>query len=592
MSNSKQNEKVGVRKSMQEAFKLIRPSKDIIKVGEQKKRIGMREWFWNYPLNLVSFFKNTAPLSFIIIFCVIGISLFGFLTSSSLANVMSNEKEDVFVEGSVGAISSFNPIFTSQSNVDADIRGLVFEKFVHISKEGKPLEGIAKEWSVSADGKTYDITISLNHKWQDGIPLTIDDVLFTFEISKELSSKHNYDTIGSPLEGVTIEKISEEKMRFKLPESNATFFEAISVYIIPKHKFEGVSVTDIPFNAFAKYPIGSGPYEVYRSEPNVVYLKASDDFQVTPKIDTIIYRLYSNYDALEAAFRNGILDAIGSIDEFSMSYTQEYSGYKKYSVTLNSRLRMIFFNTRKERLENSNLRVALNHLTNKELLMEESNISGKIANGPIPESSWAYRESEIVKYEYNPQKAAELLKSLGYTRNLESGYFETEDKKILSFSLSYYDNSLNERIATSLKELWKLEGVVLTLEPLSFTQLTQEIVATRDFELLMYEIETTIDPDQYNLWHSLKTNYPDLNLSGYSYERVDILLEEARRSLKEEKRISNYSLFQRYVTRDVPVVFLYHPNYIYVVKDSVEIEDISNIVYPYQRFENIYNWSK
>jgi len=151
---------------------------------------------------------------------------------------------------------------------------------------------------------------------------------------------------------------------------------------------------------------------------------------------------------------------------------------------------------------------------------------------------------------------------------------------------------LNERIATSLKELWKLEGVVLTLEPLSFTQLTQEIVATRDFELLMYEIETTIDPDQYNLWHSLKTNYPDLNLSGYSYERVDILLEEARRSLKEENRISNYSLFQRYVTRDVPVVFLYHPNYFYVVKDSVEIEDISNIVYPYQRFENIYNWSK
>jgi len=87
-----------------------------------------------------------------------------------------------------------------------------------------------------------------------------------------------------------------------------------------------------------------------------------------------------------------------------------------------------------------------------------------------------------------------------------------------------------------LKELFEKEGLVLNLEPLSYKQLTQEIVATRDFELLMYEVETTIDPDQYNLWHSLKTNYPDLNLSGYTYERVDILLEEGRTELNVKTR--------------------------------------------------------
>ena len=76
----------------------------------------------------------------------------------------------------------------------------------------------------------------------------------------------------------------------------------------------------------------------------------------------------------------------------------------------------------------------------------------------------------------------------------------------------------------------KEEGVVLKLEKLNYNQITQEIIATRDFEVLLYEVETTIDPDQYNLWHSLKSNYPDLNISGYSYERVDILLEDARKT--------------------------------------------------------------
>lgn len=579
-----------MRKSMKEAFESIMPSKSVIKVNTTKEKVTFREWLWNYPENISKFFKQTAPLSFIVLFSIIGLWVFSFLTSSTFANIITEDRGGVFVEGTVGAISSFNPIFTSQSSVDADIRELVFEKFIYISKEGKPIEGIAQQWDISQGGKVYDFTISNTHVWQDGVPLTVDDVLYTFEISKELASKYDYDTIGSPLVDVKIEKIGENKIRFTLPEINATFFEAISVYIIPKHKFDGVSTRDIPFNAFAKYPVGSGPYEVYRSEPNVVYLKASDYYPKKLDVETIVYRLYSTYEALEAAFRNGLLDAIGATDEYSISYVKEYPAFREYSVVLTPRLRMIFFNTRIDKLKDNNVRIALNYLTNKELLLQKAKISGETVYGPIAKNSWAYNENSVIKYEYNPQKAAEILTTLGYTKSQESGYFETEDKKVLSFTLSYYENDLNERIVNALKQLWEQEGVVLNLEPLSYTQLTQEIVATRDFELLMYEVETTIDPDQYNLWHSLKTNYPDLNLSGYSYERVDIYLEQARQTLDTTKRISNYASFQKYLTQDAPVIFLYHPKYIYVVRDSIDIGDISGIMYPYQRYSNIVNW--
>ncbi len=591
MSESSVKEKK-MMKSMKDAFQSVRPSKNIINVNQKRKRISVREWLWNYPSNISKLFRDAAPFSFILIFSIVGLTLFFFLTSSTFANVITKEKEKIFVEGSVGAISSFNPIFTSQSNVDSDIRELVFEKFISISQDGTPQKEIASQWEISSDGKTYDFTISLDHKWQDGEPLTIDDVLFTFDIAKELASKYKYDTIGSPLTSVEISKLDDRRIRFVLTESNSTFFEAVSAYIIPKHRFEGINVMDIPFDSFAKFPLGSGPYQVYRSEPNVVYLKSSEYYPTKPVIDTFIYRLYSNNEALEAAFRNGILDAIGSVDEFSISFSKEYSGFNEYSFILNSRLRMIFFNTRKERLENKDVRIALNYITNKQLLMEKANISGEIAYGPIPSTSWAYSEKDIFKYEYQPEKALEIFNKLGYTKSENDGYFQTGDKKILSFTLSYLDNSLNNRIASALKLLWKDEGVVLNLEPLSYTQLTQEILATRDFELLMYEVETTIDPDQYNLWHSLKTNYPDLNLSGYTYERVDILLEEARQSQRIEKRKSNYALFQKYITQDTPVIFLYHPQYTYIVKDNVTISDISGIMYPYQRFSNVYTWTK
>ena len=591
MSKSEVSEKKNTLVSMKDAFLKISPSKTVIKVGIKQKE-HLRDWLWNYPSKIGGFFQKTSPISFILVFLLFGAILFSVFRSETFANVISNEKNDVFVEGNIGAISSFNPLFSTQNPVDSDIHALVFEKFINISNDGKPEGGIATNWVVSSDGKTYDFTISLEHKWQDGEMLTMEDVIFTFEIAKELSSKLGYDTIGSSLQEVQILEMSEDKLRFNLPESNATFFEAISVYIVPQHKFEDVQLADIPFSSFAKYPLGSGPYEVYRSEPNVVYLKASRHFWVTPKIETFIYRLYSDYESLEAAFRNGILDAMGGIDSSNMSYTQEYRGYEIKEVTLNSRLRMIFFNTRKDKLEGKEIRQALSYLTNKEEIINQSNISGVIANGPIPSTSWAYDKDEISVYDYNPKKAAEILKNLGYEKNENTGYFEKEDKKILSFSLSYYENDINERIAQSLKELWKEEGVVLNLEPLSYKQITQEIVATRDFELLMFEVETTIDPDQYNLWHSLKSNYPDLNISGYSYERVDILLEDARRNNKLETRKSSYSLFQRYLTQDAPALFLYHPNYTYVVKESVDMADISEIFYPYERFDNIEYWSK
>ena len=586
-------QKTGSKKlSMKEAFELLKPSQKVIKVGiVNEKKKTLRDLIWEYPQNLEKFFKSTSPLSFITIFIFLGIGMFGILRSDTFAEVFTAKRTQVFVEGNIGAISTFNPIFISQNVVDNDIHALVFEKFLDLSPDGTPQPNIAREWVVSSDAKTYDFSISLTHKWQDGEKLTIDDVIFTFELAKKLSKDHGYDTVGSALVDVKIDKISEDKLRFTLPESNATFFEVVSVYIVPKHILEDIPTNDIPFNAFSRYPIGSGAYRVYRSEPNVVYLRASEYYWVTPKIDTIVYRLYSDYESLEAAFRNGVLDAMGGVDGSSMKFSSEYQDYVKYETTLFSRIRMIFFNTRKESLERREIRIALNHLINKERLLEESQVSGVLANGPIPLTSWAHNPEQIV-YGYNPVKAAELLLDLGYTKNETSGYFENTNKKILSFNFSYYDNDFNNRLANVFRDLLKQEGVVINLEPLSYTKLTQEIVATRDFELLMFEFVTTVDPDQYNLWHSIKSNYPDLNLSGYNYERVDILLEEGRRSLDRNVRKERYTLFQRYLTQDAPVIFLYHPNYKYVVKKDIKIGEIQNIIFPHQRFEDIAYWTK
>jgi peptide/nickel transport system substrate-binding protein len=575
--------------SMHEAFDEISAQSNVKQVKREKKDKNIRDFFWDYPDNIGNFLKLTAPLSTIILFLLLGFGLFTFLRSDTFAQRLSPKENNYYVEGRVGAISTFNPLFSNQNDIDKVIQQLVFEKFVYVDSKENILPGIAEKWDVTDNGKVYTFDIGLDHMWSDGEPLTVEDILFTFETAISLASNEGYDTVGSGLVDVDIEIIDRDTIKFTLPETNAIFPELVSVYIVPKHKLEDISLRDMPFDIFAVLPTGSGPYKISKSEPNIVYLERSVYFKPDPKISNLVFRIYSDISSLESAFRNGLLDAIVVADNDSTKFVDEYSSYSVNRLDLPYRERLLFFNIRKEKFQSESLRLGINYLINKEELLEQSGISGNVIYGPIYEGNWAY-SSSIDYPKYDSKKAIEVLKNAGYTKNETNGYFETDEGKLLTFTVSYLSNDSNQKFMETLSTLLADEGVIVNLEPLTYSQLTQEILATRNFELLMYEIELTVDPDQYNLWHSLQKEYPNLNLSGYEYSRVDILLEEGRKNIDRKDRKEDYDLFQKYLIQDMPVVFLYRPSYLYVAKDSISGINTENIVRLEDVYRNVYEW--
>jgi peptide/nickel transport system substrate-binding protein len=576
---------------MKEAFDNVTDKvtkKKIVRNGKRKKN-PVRDFFWNYPDFLVRIWNLTSPLSTIFLFLLLGLGLFSFLRSDTFAEKVSTRELNYYVEGRVGAISTFNPLFSNQNDIDKAVQELVFEKFVYIDSTGKILPGVATDWDISDDGKKYVFDIALDHTWSDGTPLTMDDIFFTFDTAVTLHEEQGYDTVASSLADVDIEIVDNDTIQFTLPETNSVFPELTSVYIVPKHILEQVSLYEMPFDRFSRNPVGSGPYRIYRSEPNIVYLEASEYYQPTPNISNIVMRVYSDVEKLESAFRNGLLDAVVVPNDSRADFVNEYSSFNSHELNLPYRQRNLFFNLRKEKIQNDSLRKGLSMLINKERLLEESGINGEIATGPIYEESWAF--SKGAEYPtYSPEKAAEVLKNGGYTKNEDNGYFETEDGKLLTVTISYLDNEINTHLLNTLASLLEEEGVILNLEALTYSQLTQEILATRNFEVLMYEIELTVDPDQYNLWHSLQKDYPNLNLSGYEFSRIDIILEEARRESDKGERKEGYALFQKYLMADTPAIFLYRPSYLYVVRDGVTGIQYDDIVRLEDIYRNICTW--
>jgi peptide/nickel transport system substrate-binding protein len=591
MSKSKGQKKVPAKVSMKEAFDTISTKVAKKKTGQNgsKKTNPIREFFWNYPDHLARIWKLTSPLSTILLFSVIGFALFSFLRSDTFAEKVSSREYNYFVEGRVGAISTFNPLFSNQNDVDKAIQELVFEKFLYVDSTGEVLPGIATKWDITNDGKVYTFDIVLDHVWSDGTSLTMDDVYFTFNTAIVLSKDQGYDTVASGLIDVEIEIVDEDTIKFVLPETNSVFPELASIYIVPKHILEDVSLYEMPFDRFSRNPVGSGPYWIYRSEPNIVYLQSSEHYQPTPNISNIVVRVYSDIEKLESAFRNGLLDAVLLPNNDTADFVDEYATFDSHKLDLPYRQRSLFFNLRKEKLQNESLRKGLSMLIDKESLLEDSGVRGELSSGPIYQNSWAFAK-DIDYPTYNPEEAEKLLKDAGYTKNESNGYFETEEDKLLTLTISFLDNDVNQRMLNTLSTLLKDEGIIINLEPLTYSQLTQEILATRNFEVLMYEIELTVDPDQYNLWHSLQKDYPNLNLSGYEFSRVDIILEEARRESSKSERKESYALFQKYLMADTPAIFLYRPSYLYVVRDAITGLEYDGIVRLEDIYRNICTW--
>jgi ABC-type transport system substrate-binding protein len=302
-SDKKKNEKVV---SMREAFDAVAPRSNGKKKIREKGETPIRDFFWNYPDALGKLVKLTSPLSTILLFALIGFGLFSFLRSETFAERVSSRETNYYVEGRVGAISTFNPLFSNQNDVDKGIQELVFEKFIYIDANGEILPGIAQSWKVSNNGKVYEFDIALDRMWSDGEALTIDDVYFTFDTAIKLYSDQGYDTVASGLVDVEIEIVDQDTIKFVLPETNAIFPELASVYIVPEHILSEVSLQDMPFDRFSRNPVGSGPYRIYRSEPNIVYLQRSEHFKPQPDISNIVVRIYSEGENLESAFRNGL----------------------------------------------------------------------------------------------------------------------------------------------------------------------------------------------------------------------------------------------------------------------------------------------
>ncbi len=521
---------------------------------------------------------------------VVAISLFYFDYYQKLTTLPKDGGE--FSEALIGSPLYINPIL-SQSNLDADqdLSALIFSGLLKYDKNLDLTNDLAESYEISEDQKTYTFHLRQDAKWHDGQDLTASDVVFT------VLSIQNPD-FKSPLfrsfEGVTVEKVDDYTVKFTLSEPYAAFLNVLTVGILPQHLWYDIPPLSAKLAVYNQKPIGSGPYKfksLIKEKSGVIKAytleKNKDYYGKIPYIDKIVFKFYPDYDTAINALTNKEVQNLSFLPKEYLEKFKNKRDFNLYDVNL-SQYTAIFFNqSNNDLLKNKNLREALSYAIDKNKIIEDVlQNQGQVIDGPILPGFLGYN-SDIKKYEYNPEKAVELLVNDGWI--LTDNIFTKKDQE-LKITLTTVNQTANVKTANLIKDFWTNIGVNVELQIVSKDDIENQIINPRNYQALLYGEIIGYDPDLFPFWHSSQRDYPGVNLANYVNRKVDQLLEEARLTNDTKIRDEKYHEFQDLLIEDLPAIFLYNPTYTYPVTTKIKGFDLQRMAKPFDRFIDIENW--
>ena len=200
------------------------------------------------------------------------------------------------------------------------------------------------------------------------------------------------------------------------------------------------------------------------------------------------------------------------------------------------------------------------------------------------------------KYRADILVPAELEKGTGDVKKLTRAKlneicFESPEEIIpLKFSLTTVDQPILIEVASLMQSQWENLGAEVEIKTFDISTLEREIIKPRNYEALLFGEVLGAIPDLFPFWSSLQKRDPGLNLAMYENKKCDKLLEEIRQSLDEEVRKEKLEEFQELLIEDVPALFLYNPDYLYLVSKEIKGVDVKIVTSPSKRFIGIEDW--
>ena len=478
---------------------------------------------------------------------------------------------------------------------------------------GKIEPELAESWTLSEDKKTYIFTLRENLKWSDGQPLTAEDINFSYNeifLNEKIPTDFRDGLrIGEKRGLPAVRKLDDRRVEFKLPEPFSPFLSSlVGTPTFPAHILkETITTKDASGNPKFLSTWGTdtdptklvvnGPYVIdsYAVNQRMVFRRNPyywrKDAQGTrlPYIDRIIWRFVESTDTQLLQFRSGGLDALGlGADDFSLVKRQQQRGdFTIYNAGPASGTNFISFNLNQAKnsrgeplvdpiksrwFNNQSFRQAVAHTINRNQMINNIFYGiGQPQNSPISVQSPFYLSAKegLKTYDYNPQKAKELLQNAGFRYKPDGQLLDDKGNRVRFTLITNAENKTRVGMAAQIKQDLTKIGIQVDLNPINFSTLVEQISTARTWDCYLLGFTGGVEPnDGSNVWvstgglHSfnqgpLPGQPPIKGWIVSDWEKdIDKLFIAGAREFDLGKRREIYGQFQQIVQEQLPQIFL------------------------------------
>ncbi len=497
----------------------------------------------------------------------------------------------VYSEGVYGALDNLNPILASSPAERAASR-LLFAQLLMYDTNNDLVGELAQSWSSDDKGQVYTLRLKPTAKWQDGLPITADDVVFTFSLIKDADTR---SPLYASWRNIVVEKIDANTVKFSLPTPYAAFPNSLTVGILPQHALKDTTASGLRSAKFNRAPtVVSGPF-VYQD------LRALDSggmhylLQTTankqyvlgrPNLDGFQLNAYKDQEALVSAFKT---QEVASFSDATSGQLNELQGVRY--VQMNAPLfngTYAFLNNESPALGDARVRLALQAATDQTAILKL--LGGRVDSlpGPLLPEQFGYT-SNLRQPQVDVARAGQLLDQAGWPmgpngKRIKAG----QSLRLHLVSISSGDFPA---VTQEVMNQWGRLGIDFDSQLVRPEDAQQNVIVPRAYDVLIYEIAIGRDPDVYAYWASSQANSQGLNLSNYRSAKVDDELVSARTTVNTALRDAKYRAFFQQWLNDAPAVALYRPTLSYIQNANVVTFGERPLVDATDRYFNIRSWA-
>lgn len=511
-----------------------------------------RRWKWHQFDNIVGYaskkmegfiLQKNNKFKSIQIFVWMLILILSTATTIAAENILIFAK-DTEAEG-------FDPHMVPASS-SIQIYNRIYEALVGFSPGGDIVPELAESWEI-LDDQTYKFNLRQGVRFHDGSEMTSQDVKFSYlrMIDPEGGSlaRSYFDMVEK------IETPDDYTVIFYLDTPFADFLINVGhtyAKIVPQAVVE-------EHGDLMNVAVGTGPFMLEEWVPdNYTFLKAFPDYyeEGIPRLDGVRFVIMEDESAQMAAIRTGQ----AHMTDISPEGARIMEGRRGVRVVEYPSFNYTYwaFNVTEAPFDDPKVRLAMSYAIDRELLAAVVYDGFADVTGPVPPSQevWAVDISEYPSYQYNPEKALELLKEAGY------------------------DGDLSFEITASSAYPWLVDTAVMIQEQLAQIGVQADIKMVdwgtyiqtwihRDHQSMVGRNGAGSTPERA-LYFFFHTN-GGANVWGFSNEEYDELVERARVIVDQEERAAVYAQAQRLLVNELaPNLFINSPSQFYIVREEVQ----------------------